>query len=256
MTLLRGRPKVTDSKDLLFYEYVWVVTFLGLRDGLPESEEDVPGGRGPAILIKSSGREREGLKVYRTDRKPVALSIHKALATDEGWRSRVQKEEEEFDDLVMGKQKVRMHYPAAPDERHLWEALKRARTPAQVRRICRRSKHWLRWEWKEGRAQIISPSACPRALYDHAEEFCQSKRDPRFPRHDERPSGDYRRIEYFARVMAGLSLVRPIAPSYSVDFLRKMKHAKDCVCWRCTLRIAPRYRLSLTQFLMRTATTD
>jgi hypothetical protein len=93
----------------------------------------------------------------------------------------------------------------------------------------------------------------PKALHEHAESFCRAKLDSRYPGRDERRSGDYRRIEYLARVMAGLSLPKPISPSYSIELLRKMKHSDECSCWRCELNIAPRYRCSLAQFLLNRA---
>jgi len=36
-----------------------------------------------------------------------------------------------------------------------------------------------------------------------------------------RKSGDYRRIRYLARVMAGLSLSKKIKPSYAIELFRK-----------------------------------
>jgi hypothetical protein len=240
--------------ELLFYEYAWVMIFLQLREGSLQTEEDVPGGRGVAIFMKSSGRDRETLQVLRSGEKPLKLSVHKALADDQSWRARVAKEEKKFNDLATGKNSVKVVSPAIAAERELWEALKRARTAAQVRRICNQSCYWLKWKWEREwhgkRSHFESPSPCPRALYDHAKAFCRAKRDPRYPSRDRRESGDYRRIEYLARVMAGLSLVKPIPPATAVDLLRKMNHPEKCVCWRCKLKLAPRFReRSLARFL-------
>jgi hypothetical protein len=89
-----------------------------------------------------------------------------------------------------------------------------------------------------------------KALYDHAAEFCRAKLDPRYPERDKRDSGDYRRSEYLARALAGLSLLKPISTSYSVELLRKLKHLESCECWRCQYRIAPRFPRTLAQYLM------
>src|SRR5262249_27220193 len=142
--------------------------------------------------------------------------------------------------------------PATPNERDLWEALKRARTASQVRRIYARSKIWLvhRMDFPSGGYIDWSWSPFPKALYDHAADFCRAKLDPRYPARDKRESGDYRRIEYLARAMAGVSLLKPISRSYSVELLRKLKHLDICECWRCRYQIAPRFPRTLVQFLM------
>jgi len=125
--------------------------------------------------------------------------------------------------------------PAIRGESHLFHALVGATTAPQVRRICKRSKFWLkfRMDWPGG-SFFEDFTACPRLLYDQAEEFCLAKLDPRYPARDKRPSGDDRRIEYFARVMAGLSMLpKAYKPSYAVEVLRKIKHKNGCQCWRC-----------------------
>jgi hypothetical protein len=152
------------------------------------------------------------------------------------WHERIRQEEREFDAIATGRKILTVQHQAIAAEPQLWKALKRARSAAEVRRICRQSKYWLKWEFKgeiNGRRWYCRvPSACPKALYDYAEEFCRAKQSERYPRSDDRPSSDDKRIEYLARVMAGLSLVRPIAPATAVDLLRKMKHESRCPCWR------------------------
>lgn len=189
------------------------------------------------MFIKSSHQDREKLVVFRSGEKPRKLSAHKAMGQE--WQARVRREEEEFKALETGQKTVTVQHPAIPAEPRLWEALKRTSSAAEVRRICRRSARWLKWEWSgeiNGRRWYqAAPSACPKALYDHAEEFCQAKQDDRCPASN-RASSDDRRIEYYARVMAGLSLSKPIAPATAVDLLRKMKHTRRCACWRCLVK--------------------
>lgn len=220
-------PKPADLNELLFYERAWTNVFRGLRDGSPETEEEILGGRGVAIFVKQSSQDREKLFVFRSGEKPLKRSTNKALSASQEWRAIVRKEEKEFEKLETGQKVARVRHRAIPGEPRLWEALKRAHNAAELRRICRRSKHWLKWEWSgeiEGRHWYQrAPSACPKALYDHAQEFCQAKRDERYPASD-RPSSDDKRIEYLARVMAGLSLPNPIRAATAVGLLRKMKH--------------------------------
>jgi hypothetical protein len=205
---------------------------------------------GQEKLLIMSEQDRETVHVIlpgeapRTVRQPKFTSAPEEI---QSWRNRVQSEEEKLRRITMGYETMRTKISALPAERQLWEGLKRAHTPAQVRRIWSRSKLWLspRLEFPNG--GHIELWLYRRALYKYADKFCRAKLDSRYPSRDERESGDYRRIEYFARVMAGLTL--GFAPSTAVERLRKMKHTRRCDCWRCVLKIAPRYRQSLARFL-------
>ena len=223
-----GRAKIVDMNELLVQERAWTITFLGLRDGSPESEPfEVPGGIGSSMLIASKDeRGHRSLKAFTTGRQWLQASVRFATEPSEiiMWSKMVRKAEEAFDNLARGKTIWPVRQGQRPAERHLFDALMRAKTAAQVRRICRRSNDWLKYRWDFPRGGFCQlPSACPRALYECAEEFCRAKLDPRYPARDRRASGDYRRIQYFARVMAGLSLPKAISPSYAVELLRKLK---------------------------------
>lgn len=225
-----GRRRVVDIAELEFYEALWIAVFKGLRDGSPE--EVAPSRAGSAMLIKATSKERESLSVWSTGKRRFRRSVHKDLAEDVGWPDIVKGEEARFARYTSGEEQVARRYPAVPSERPLWEALKRASTPAQVRRTCARSKHWLKWEYEQeftdesGKVVGSHPATSPilKALYDHAEEFCESKLDPRYPKAD---YSDDKRIEYLARVMAGLSLPKPVSPSYADKILRELKADKS-----------------------------
>lgn len=203
------------------------MVFRGLRDGSPEEEEDVPTNRSSAMLIKSNGRDRESLTTFFPGMKRRRhASALRDVAEDEVFRNKVQKIEKEFEELtgLTSQRTTRMRYPAIPHERPLWEALKRARNAAQVRRVVSRSKYWLKWEWKQkiGDAELHSVSGILKTLYDYAEEFCKAKLDPRYP-----TQSDDKRIEYLARIMAGLTLLKRIKPSYADKILREARHSES-----------------------------
>ena len=113
---------------------------------------------------------------------------------------------DQFEEAMLNPAPVRIKVAAIPSESRLWEALKRADTATQVRRIYSQSKIWLkpRLEFPNGR--FIEYWPFRRILYKRAEAFCRAKLDPRYPGRDQRKSGDYRRVEYLARVMAGLTV--------------------------------------------------
>ncbi len=202
------------------------------------------------MLIKRSGLGQEQLYIEGFG-KPRRLIQQPSFSTtpDEihRWRSRVKKEQDQFERALLDPVPVRVKVPAIPSERRLWEALKRACTGTQVRRICSQSKIWLkpREDFPGGGFAEYWPFR--RVLYRDAAKFCLAKLDPRYPSRDQRKSGDYRRVEYLARVMAGLTL--RLAPSTAVEMLRKMKHMEQCMCWRCLMQIAPHYPMSLARYL-------
>jgi len=109
-----------------------------------------------------------------------------------------------------------------PPEPGLWDALVRARTPGAVREVCRRWEKWLH------PGSGLQPY--PQRLAEHATEFLKIMKDKRFPR-SLRPSSDKKRLDYFARGMAGIDT--GVSPITAIDRLRKMKHRRECDCWRC-----------------------
>jgi hypothetical protein len=248
----RGRPRRASPEQLLRYEGLWVETLCGLRDGLYGAETDTVGSSG--MFMKSNQQGREKIDIVVPGETMRSLHQPKFMTTPDevqGWRKQTRKEHRGFTQKrLTGKVRYTISIPA---ERHLWEALKRAQTAAQVRRIVSQSKEWLRprLEFPDGGYMEYWPFR--RALYARAGEFCKSKLDRRYPRRDKRESGDYRRIEYLARVLAGLTL--GLSPSTGVERLRKLIHARRCDCWRCTSKIRPRYRRTLAQ-LLSSNTTD
>lgn len=243
-----GRPRGPSDEELLRYEGLWVDTFRGLRDGNPEVVTEVPSL--PSVFIKRSGPGQEQLYIEGFGKPPRIIRQPKFSTTPyeiRRWRSRVQEEQNQFDEAIMNPVPVSVSAPAIPSERRLWEALKRACNGTQVRRICSQSKIWLKPRLELPSGSFFEYWPFRRILYRDAEAFCRAKLDPRYPGRDQRKSGDYRRVEYLARVMAGLTV--RLAPSTSVEMLRKMKHTEQCVCWRCLMQIAPRYPISLARFL-------
>jgi hypothetical protein len=241
-----GRPRKASEEELLTYEGLWVDTFLGLRDGSPGGEADIPARSGMFIRVSGQGPER--LQISVAGESPSIIRQPKFSTTPDEirqWQTRVKDEQDQFEHATFTP--VRVKVGAIPPERRLWEALKRANSGTQVRRICGQSKIWLKPRLDFPSGGFIEYWPWRRILYRDADKFCRSKLDPRYPSRDQRNSGDYRRIEYFARVMAGLTL--RFAPSTAVDMLRKMRHPEKCPCWRCILQIAPRYPMSLARYL-------
>lgn len=112
-----------------------------------------------------------------------------------------------------------------PSEKTLWDSLMRARTIPQVRATCAKSRSWLNPEW-QGKVFV-------QKLHQHADQFLLAKRDLRYPRSN-RPSSDDRRILFFARAMAGITLGR--SPNTAIRMLGATRHGPNCPCPLCHLR--------------------
>jgi len=113
----------------------------------------------------------------------------------------------------------RRRWPADP---RIWAALVRAKTAAQIRTACNRWATWLYPGWG------LQPF--PERVAQHAEEFLRIKSDQRYPR-SLRPSSDQKRLDHFARGMAGVDA--HIGPITAIDLLRRVRHGPRCQCWRC-----------------------
>ena len=263
-----GRPRKLDLNRLSEMELAWVALFCGLRNGSPATVEQTYGTAG--VFVKASGEHdkmyvdigegtnevggRQTLTASFPGEERITLREPKIIESAEqmaSWQRQAQSFEDEFNRMTMGMEPREQLKPAIDHEKHIWEALKRAQTAAQVRRAYSRSKIWLisRVEFPGGGFQDWSWAPLPRGLYRNAHAFCRAKLDPRYPVRDNRKSGDYRRIEFLARVMAGRSLWPPISPSYTIEVFRRMKHLEGCLCWRCIREIAPRFRRSLANYL-------
>ena len=97
-----------------------------------------------------------------------------------------------------------------PGEPDVLRALLRARTPKQVRWICKDAFVTREVEVEPGRTESIlvlywplsGGSVLPSRLSRHAEEFIAALRDRRFPRSD-RPSNQLKQLWFLARALAG-----------------------------------------------------
>jgi hypothetical protein len=264
----RGRPTKLDLGSLLDWECVWINLFACLRDGAPQ--QIVPRRSSSGVFIKASydeekhfvddgeGIREEGGRVTIFTQIPGEKSevakqpkIIDSPETMMSWNNKAQRIEADFQKRMMGDVPETEITPAIPGEPQIWEVLKKARTTAQVRAAYNSSKIWLkhRWEFPSGGYVDQSWHPCPYGLFRWGDKFCRAKLDPRYPARDKRTSGDYQRIEFLGRAMAGFSMPRPLSASYSVTLLRKLKHLDECWCWRCRSEIAPRFPRTLVTFL-------
>ena len=99
---LPGRPKEASGEELLRYEGLWVDTFRGLRDGNPEGETEIAAV--PSMFIKRSGAGQEQLYIEGFGKPPRLIRQQKFSTTPDElrtWRSRVQKEHDQFEEAML-----------------------------------------------------------------------------------------------------------------------------------------------------------
>jgi hypothetical protein len=201
----RGRPKRDPAllSQLLGCEFQWQIMFAVMREGAPGWDTSIPN---PETL---------GLKWARPKARRFRTEDERRF-----WRMHADAHIAE-EDADYTKKVVLAEPCDIPAEPELWKLLSDPSTgPAAVRRACQRWEPYLR--------QRLGNTA----LHLRSKEFCRAKRDARYPRSNRKSSED-KRVDYLARVMAGLSLPKPIRPATALDLLRKMKHDKHCSCWRC-----------------------
>jgi len=106
--------------------------------------------------------------------------------------------------------------PRVPAEPRIWERLKKARSPGQVRCIFRDSNHLKKYQ-----------KASIRNFADKIASALISKECPK----SDRASSDEKFLLYLARVMAGVCM--GYKPSTAVRMLRTMAHHGICPCDKC-----------------------
>ena len=83
---------------LLGFEYLWVDTFRGLRDGNPQVQTDAPPAS--SMFIKSSGKGTQQIYIEGAGKKPRLVKQPKFDTTPDEkrlWQSRVRDVESQFE---------------------------------------------------------------------------------------------------------------------------------------------------------------
>ena len=101
--------------------------------------------------------------------------------------------------------------PGAPE---LWERLQHSRSKNDVRRIARKLESFP-----------LFGGVLPRLLRERPEELFKARHHSLWPRRDDK------RTDFLARWFAGIA--SGIPGQRAVEHLRKMKHGRKCLCWRC-----------------------
>ncbi len=178
----------------------WATFLFALRDGQPGSLQKVvwnPWTWGRAGKVKVR---------HRSSRVLVARIVPVSNA------ARELPKQFKSDDWVLFR-------PVMPKPQ-VWEHLKRAHSVKEIREVAR-SMSWWAGGYLPGGDWAID---FPRALHSHAEDVLKAKRLPNYPKSN-RPRSDDKRVEFFAKILAGL--MHGIAPATATKRLTRWNYPEE-----------------------------
>jgi hypothetical protein len=249
--LLMGErgPKPPDYGLLNVWEFEFYKAFHLLRDGfaLPVGQRPPVSGlsHSEATRFLATLKRMSAWDYYLATRK-LTLEFDQCTnlekpptSVDLEWADSQRNEE-----IIWLERLLKPTQPrAAATGKKIWRDLLRAATYADVRKACGR---WSRLPAIRGAG--LTPF--PDHVRTNAAQFLAMKRNKRFPKST---YGDYSRIEYLARGMAGIMVSR--SPMTGIERLRNMKHSRGgpfwteregnqllprdrqrCGCWRCNMK--------------------
>jgi hypothetical protein len=241
-------PKAVDYGLLSIWEFEFYKAFHLLRDGyaLPVAQRPPESGltREEATSCLATLKRMSEDDYYLASRKLAAQSDQPinlerpSISIDRMW-AESQRDEE----ILWLERLLKPKRPMAEIAgRKVWRDLLRAKTYANLRKVCGR---WSQLPVVLGTG--LTPF--PDHVRANAAKFLEMKRNERFPTSD---YSDDSRIEFLARGMAGIMV--NVSPMTGVERLRNLKHAPGgpfwveqqgseslprdrqfCSCWRCDI---------------------
>lgn len=207
-----GRPRRVDPQTLYAFAHQFYWDFRRLAEG--SYRHRLNQGNYNRLLAEAertqlSGEQKSSVKHH------VEKEIRAGRLKEEEKQSRLRDEE---DGLLRATQEWHRYQAAdeaservkIPGEPDVLRALLQARTPKQVRRICKDAFVTREVEVEPGRTRSIlvpnwplsAGSVLPYHLSRCAEDFVAALRDRRFPRSD-RPSNRLKQLWFLSRALAG-----------------------------------------------------
>lgn len=182
-------PKPVDRGQLVFEADSLAMSLHELRDGRPGLLVHLKGGVWRTTLLPEIREDEIGYP------EKVRQRILAGRMRYSPFRSKVtmlvfpETEEAQKDVLELVRRSKHWDFVRPVSARpEIWKRLKTARSVADIRAIARRLRQPL----------------LRSILYSHAEGFLHAKRLPHFPKSN-RPRSDTKRIDFFAKVLAGLN---------------------------------------------------
>src|SRR5437879_3205970 len=178
---LRG-PQPVDRNVLWTTAGRWASFLFRLRDGEDGGLFHVEWE--PSRLVTLGGRRAK----VRGPRSIVKASV---LRAGDAWKKLVEQ---------LSPDETAVIEPVMPKP-ELWESLKRARSEREIRDAANVMRRWV----ADQQPRMTGASTFPDVIGAHAKELIEARELPSYPRSD-RPRSDDKRIEFFAKVLAGLEI--------------------------------------------------
>lgn len=201
-----GRPKRATLEQLKSEAGAWAEFLYTLRDGQPGLLEKV---KWNPFKSATSG---EGKKIRMRTSRVVCVKIVPLKATKAGIDELTKQVTKQFT-----KQKGWVFFSPVLPNLAAWERFKKARTVLEVRRAA----GMMRVEYFYLPRGLSKPASV--FIREHAKDLLLAKKLPHYPRRA--ASNDDKRVVFFAKVLAGLSL--GIRPLYATKKLGHWDWSKD-----------------------------
>jgi hypothetical protein len=186
-------PKPVDMAILRGVAGRWAYFLFALRDGID----------GAVFHVEWGPEQRWVLGDKKaTVRSPRQIKKASILHADTAWQELVRRLKSDEFHVV----------EPVPHHTEVWNQLKTARSVGAVRSVASEMRVWV----DRCRPPISGAAIFPQVVASHSKELLEARELPSYPRSN-RPSSDDKRVEFFAKVLAGLEL--GIAPATAIKGL-------------------------------------
>ncbi len=207
----RPGPKPVNIWDLQIMAWQWAIFLFALRDGQPGAIYRV---MGPWTKVKWRGKV--------CGRRPSKVLAARVLPVEKAKQMPARLRTKDWS----------IRAPIFPKQQ-AWGKLKQARSVREVQQAVSSLHKWKKQPMLQaglfpgehiGRFRSVEEFL--RALYSYAMDLIQAKRLRSYPKSD-RPKSDDKRIQFFAKVLAGLDL--GIRPAYTVKLLKGWQYPRGTI---------------------------
>jgi hypothetical protein len=175
-------PKALDQTNLVGLAGRWEYFLFLLRDGEDGAVFHVEWGPRKQVVL---GNEQA------TVRAPLSIKSVSVLRAGDAWQELAR---------TLSNEDFAIIEPVI-SQPELWNELGEAQSPRAIHNAAQKMRRWV----ARYRPRITGAAEFPRVVSAHAVELLEARKLPGYPRSD-RPRSDDKRIEFFAKVLAGLEL--------------------------------------------------
>jgi hypothetical protein len=178
----------------------WAYFLFTMRDGMNGALFHVQWGPEERVVM---GSKKATVRSPRQIKKASILDVHTA------WQ-----------ELVRHLDSDQFHVIAPVESRpEVWKQFKEGRSARAIREAASEMRAWV----DKSQAPIYGAANFPDVVAAHPEELLEARKLPSYPQSD-RPSSDDKRVEFFAKVLAGLEF--GIAPATAIKRLHRERFPK------------------------------